>query len=197
MTRNRRIPDIPAWQCWLGWAKFLHRLQGTIMKTLTDQLTQYATYHRDKRNILTHFLGIPMIVASVCVLLSRPMLLSDLPWLTPASVCAVLSTLYYLRLDVRYGLVLGAYLAACIIGSTHYLAAAGTGAWLAVGVGMFVVGWVFQFIGHYYEGRKPAFVDDMIGLLIGPLFVAAEAGFLLGMRKDVEAEIVARAGGIH
>jgi uncharacterized membrane protein YGL010W len=165
------------------------------MKSLTDQLTQYATYHRDKRNILTHFIGIPMIVASVCVLLSRPVLLDGMPWVTPAMIFAVLSTIYYLRLDVRYGLVLGAYLAGCILGSAHYLAAAATGAWLAVGIGMFVVGWIIQFIGHYYEGRKPAFVDDMIGLLIGPLFVTAEAGFLLGMRKDVEAEIVARAGG--
>lgn len=164
------------------------------MKTLTDQLTQYATYHRDKRNILTHFFGIPMIVASICVLLSRPVLMSDAPWLTPAAVCAVLSTIYYLRLDVRYGLVLAAYLVACITGSEHYLALASTGTWLAIGGGLFFVGWIFQFIGHYYEGRKPAFVDDLIGLLIGPLFVAAEAGFLLGMRKDVEAQIVARAG---
>lgn len=164
------------------------------MKNLTDQLTQYATYHRDRRNILTHFAGIPMIVAAVCVLLSRPVLLAGAPWLTPAAICAALSTLYYLRLDLRYGLVLGAYLVACIIGGEHYLADASTGIWLAVGGGLFFVGWVFQFIGHYYEGRKPAFVDDLIGLLIGPLFVLAEAGFLLGMRKDVEAEIVARAG---
>jgi len=28
----------------------------------------------------------------------------------------------------------------------------------------------------------------LIGLLIGPLFIAAEAGFLLGLRQDVEAE---------
>lgn len=49
-------------------------------------------------------------------------------------------------------------------------------------------------MGHYFEGRKPAFVDDLIGLLIGPLFIAAEAGFLLGLRKDVEAEVNVRAG---
>jgi uncharacterized membrane protein YGL010W len=44
-----------------------------------------------------------------------------------------------------------------------------------------VVGWVIQFVGHYYEGRKPAFVDDITGLIIGPLFVVAEAAFLMGM----------------
>lgn len=163
------------------------------MKTLTDQLTQYATYHRDRRNIVTHFIGIPMIVVSICILLSRPALSADLPWLTPGAVISALVTLYYFRLDLRYGMVLGAFLGACMAGA-HSLATWSTGAWLGLGAGLFFVGWVIQFIGHYFEGRKPAFVDDVIGLLIGPLFIAAEAGFLLGLRKEVEAEVNARAG---
>ena len=65
---------------------------------------------------------------------------------------------------------------------------------LAWGLSTFAIGWVFQFVGHYYEGRKPAFVDDVMGLVIGPLFVAAEAAFLLGLRKEVEQAIVERAG---
>jgi uncharacterized membrane protein YGL010W len=42
------------------------------MKTLTDQLANYAAYHRDRRNIATHFVGIPMIVVAVATLLARP-----------------------------------------------------------------------------------------------------------------------------
>ncbi|MFG0398253.1 Mpo1-like protein, partial [Pseudomonas sp. zjy_11] len=42
------------------------------MKTLVDHLSQYANYHRDPRNIFTHFIGIPMIVLAVTILLSRP-----------------------------------------------------------------------------------------------------------------------------
>lgn len=163
------------------------------MKTLTDQLAQYASYHRDRRNILTHFIGIPMIVASICILLSRPALSAPLPWLTPGAVISSLVTLYYLKLDLRYGVVLGAYLWACLAGA-QLLAAWSTSAWLGMGGGLFVLGWVIQFVGHYFEGRKPAFVDDLIGLLIGPLFVAAEAGFLLGWRKEVEQAVNARAG---
>ncbi len=51
--------------------------------------------------------------------------------------------------------------------------------WLIWSVGIFVVGWIIQFIGHYYEKKKPAFMDDVIGLAIGPLFVLAEFVFLL------------------
>jgi uncharacterized membrane protein YGL010W len=50
------------------------------------------------------------------------------------------------------------------------------------GVAMFVVGWAIQFVGHHYEGRKPAFVDDVTGLIVGPLFVVAELAFMLGLR---------------
>ena len=42
------------------------------MKTLTDHLTQYAAYHQDQRNVATHFVGIPLIVLAVTILLARP-----------------------------------------------------------------------------------------------------------------------------
>ena len=56
---------------------------------------------------------------------------------------------------------------------------------------------MIQFLGHYYEGRKPAFFDDVMGLLIGPLFVAAELGFALGLRKEVQAAVELRSGPVR
>jgi uncharacterized membrane protein YGL010W len=53
---------------------------------------------------------------------------------------------------------------------------------------------VIQFIGHWYEGRKPAFVDDIIGLLVGPMFITAEALFAFGWNRSMLAEIERRAG---
>ncbi|AYF89200.1 DUF962 domain-containing protein [Pseudomonas sp. DY-1] len=163
------------------------------MKTLIDQLGQYAEYHRDRRNIATHFVGIPLIVVAVAVLLSRPGFESFGLWWSPAALVSLVSALYYFRLDLRYGLVMTALLALSLwLGAA--LAVQSTAAWLGAGLGMFVVGWVVQFIGHYYEGRKPAFVDDLTGLIIGPLFVVAELGFLLGLRKEIEHAVEERAG---
>ncbi|KCZ33548.1 hypothetical protein J812_1253 [Acinetobacter baumannii 25977_9] len=67
------------------------------------------------------------------------------------------------------------------------------GQWLVASIGFFVVGWVFQFVGHYFEKKKPAFVDDVIGLAIGPLFVLAEFIFMLGFRKPLHARILQEA----
>lgn len=161
------------------------------MKTLVDQLSQYAAYHRDRRNIFTHFIGIPMIVVAITVLLARVSFdAGGLTW-SLAALVSLGAVLYYLRLDVRYGITMGVLLAVAVWWSQQ-VASLDQITWLAIGVGLFVVGWVFQFVGHYFEGRKPAFVDDVVGLIIGPLFVVAEFGFLLGLRRDVAQTIEAR-----
>lgn len=158
------------------------------MKTLSEQLSNYASYHRDSRNIATHFVGIPMIVLAVLVLTSRPVLDISVFSLSPAIVLVVLSCCYYLRLDWFFGVVM-----TVILFATAWLAASvalyETSLWLSWGVGLFVVGWVFQFIGHIYEGKKPAFVDDIMGLAIGPLFVVAELVFMLGFKASLRQQI--------
>jgi len=166
------------------------------MKTLTEQLAQYAAYHRDRRNIATHFVGIPMIALAVAVLLARPAVSWQGWTLSPALAVATLSTLYYLRLDLRFGLVMGALLALAVAAG-HSLGAMATATWLGAGLGLFVVGWIIQFVGHVYEGRKPAFVDDLMGLVIGPLFVVAEVGFAFGLRREVEQAIEAQCGPVR
>lgn len=164
------------------------------MKTLGDQLSNYANYHRDRRNIATHFVGIPMIFVAVVTLLSRPALvqLGGLA-LTPALLVGVGAVAFYLALDVRFGIVMAAVTALSIKAGVA-LAALATSTWLAAGLGLFVVGWVIQFVGHAFEGKKPAFVDDLIGLLVGPLFVVAEVAFAVGLRPEVRDEVERRAG---
>ena len=41
-------------------------------------------------------------------------------------------------------------------------------------VGVFVVAWIFQFIGHKLEGKKPSFFEDIQYLWVGPLFVLSK-----------------------
>ena len=84
------------------------------MRNLVDQLSQYAAYHRDARNVATHFVGIPMIVVAVAMLLSRPAWPGLLPGgivMSPALVAVLATTLYYLVLDRPFGLVMGVLLA--------------------------------------------------------------------------------------
>ena len=163
------------------------------MRTLNEQLSSYAGYHRDRRNIGVHFVGIPMITLAVAVLLSRPgWTVGGLP-VSLALLLALGATVFYLQLDWRYGLTMAVLMGLNVwIGAQ--LASGSTALWLGSGLGLFVVGWVFQLVGHVWEGRKPAFLDDLIGLLVGPLFIVAELGFALGLRTDVRNAIERQVG---
>ncbi|WP_459206571.1 Mpo1 family 2-hydroxy fatty acid dioxygenase [Pseudomonas sp. MLB6B] len=165
------------------------------MKTLVDHLSQYAGYHRDRRNLFSHFLGIPLIVLAVAILLSRPGVSAAGLWLSPALLAVLGAALFYLRLDRRFGLAMSVLLGLCLWAG-QALARQRTGLWLGSGVGLFVLGWAIQFVGHYFEGRKPAFVDDLSGLIVGPLFVVAEVAFMLGWRREVQHAVEAVAGPV-
>ena len=164
------------------------------MSAATELMTKYAAYHRDRRNIATHFVGIPLIVFAVGGLLSRPTFGVGDVALTPAALAWALTALWYLS---RGNLALGVATSLTnllLIAAALPLGQLDTAAWLGWSLGAFAVGWAIQFIGHYYEGRKPAFVDDIRGLLVGPMFVVAEALFGLGWGKALAAEIEARVG---
>lgn len=158
--------------------------------------TRYAAYHRDRRNIATHFIGIPMIFTAIAMWLVFPMGSWGAHGVTGAWLMWALTSFWYLtRGDMLLGLATSA-VNGVLVALAHTLVAQapewGIPAWL-MGVGLFVVGWAFQFVGHWYEGRKPAFVDDIVGLLVGPMFVVAELlmmfGLLAQLRRTVEAEV--------
>ncbi len=166
------------------------------MKTLLDQLSNYADYHRSERNITTHLIGVPMIVLALMVLLSRPTWVVGELALSPAVFIVVVLLLYYLRLHIAMGLIMSALLVSGLFLSA-WVATLDDAIWLAAGVGGFLLGWVIQFVGHYFEGRKPAFFDDVMGLAIGPLFVVAEVLFKLGLFSELAQEVENRSGPVR
>ncbi|ENX43284.1 DUF962 domain-containing protein [Acinetobacter sp. NIPH 2100] len=162
------------------------------MTNLERLLSQYAAYHLDRSNIVTHFVGIPLIVFSTLCLTARAGVDISGVSITLALVLIVLSTLYYISLDKLFGILM-LILFVLVYPFAVKIAALPMWSWLGASIGIFVVGWVFQFIGHYFEKKKPAFVDDLIGLAIGPLFVLAEFVFLLGFRKPLHERILKEA----
>ena len=159
------------------------------MKSLVDRLASYAEYHRDKRNIATHFVGIPMILIGTQATLAK----IGIGPINAAVGATGLATRYYRELDPTYGAAMGAVLGATCAAGTA-IAALPLPLWAGAAASLFVGGWALQFLGHYFEGKKPAFLDDIKGLLDGPLFLVAEAAFALGLSKELRAEVERRAG---
>ncbi|MDY0975376.1 Mpo1-like protein [Massilia sp. CFBP9012] len=123
-------------------------------------LARYAESHRNPVNELIHFVCIPAIVFSLLGILW-----AIHPIVALAVVAAAL--VYYTRLSRPFALGMAA-MAAVMLGLLNMLP---VGTVLVTSIGVFVLAWIGQFIGHHIEGKKPSFFDDLRFLLIGPLFV--------------------------
>ena len=140
-------------------------------RKVDELLAHYGESHRNPRNEVIHFIAIPAIMLSIVGLL-----FALHPWVAYAFVAA--SLVYYasLRSPVLF--------ATMAVGTIGLLALVHSlGAYLVpVSAVVFVVAWIFQFVGHKIEGKKPSFFEDIQYLWVGPLFVVTQLYARLGVR---------------
>lgn len=139
---------------------------------LTGYFADYEDYHRTSGNKFCHYFGIPFIVISLLGLLSLINLGPDslagsaLLRIDGGAILWLLASLWYVLLDWKIGLsfsfvTLGMY----FIGRSIPVPAL---------VGLQVVGWILQGVGHaVYEKRSPAFVSNLTHIFIGPIWIFA------------------------
>ena len=164
------------------------------MRSLEESLTQYAAYHRDRRNIATHFLGVPLIVFAIVLALALASIRVGGVAVTAAAVVSIGACAYYLKLDRSLGTAIAATLFVMCAAASEITARASPGTALVIAASLFAIGWALQFWGHRLEGVKPAFFDDVKQLFIRPLFVCAEAFFLFGAKPALRRYIEERVG---
>jgi uncharacterized membrane protein YGL010W len=140
------------------------------MKRIDAFLADYAAHHRARGNLACHVAGITLILFGSLSMLSviRIGALGPFSSLTAAELGAAAVDVFYMALDVPLALVM-----LLELGALDAVARA-VSDW-RVGLGAFVVGWIFQGIGHaIYEKNKPAFFKNLAHLLIGPAFLVNE-----------------------
>ena len=162
------------------------------MKPLVDQLSQYASYHRDRRNIATHLVGIPMIVVGIEALLARAVARAPRGAPDPRPRCARSRPLaFYLALDRRYGVAMAVFLAASLwVGTQRRRPAHGHLAARLCGASSSWAGSCSS-SGTASRERSPRSWTTSWGCSSGPLFIVAEVGFALGLRDEVREVIEA------
>lgn len=161
------------------------------MKTLGEHMAFYGCYHRDRRNRLTHFFGVPAIIFALLI----PLSLGDVALggigATPAMIWAAVMALYYMTLDVAIGLAM-AVLFVPLLWAAGSVATLGTIPALSLSSVVFIVGWIVQLIGHRFEGNKPALTANLFQTLVSPIFLTAELFFALGFKRSLQEEVERR-----
>jgi uncharacterized membrane protein YGL010W len=151
-----------------------------------SQLASYASVHRDWRNKATHFVGIPVIVFSLLLILSLwHFEVGDRQWTLSLAV-AVVAVLGWMALDLGIGIVMGLLMTVAWYAAQALAGALGSAqaVWIAF-LALFVGGWILQFVGHHYEGKRPALIDNIFQAFIGPMFLVAETMVMMGRRTDL------------
>ncbi len=143
--------------------------------------THYSEDHRNDTNQWIHVFAVPAILWSAvammwCIPVPGTLFQPGL-W---AALAMFFAWMFYNRASRKLGYGMLAIFVAMAWSMRWMYALLGGQHLLFLGVGVFVVAWIAQFIGHRIEGRKPSFLTDLTYLLIGPAWVLAKLYRKLG-----------------
>lgn len=160
------------------------------MKSLAQQLNIYQQYHTQKKTKITHFVGVPCIVFALMIFfgwihIAVPNLFEiNLAW---PLVIALL--VYYFYLDILLAAGLTIILILMTLLSEFISQPVITWSGFVIFLFFLIIGVAAQWLGHYYEKKKPALMDNLSQALIAPMFLFAELMFALGYRLDLKEGI--------
>ncbi len=146
------------------------------MRSLESLLDKYGESHQNKTNKFIHWICVPAIFFSIVGLLYAipvPGGLEKSIWVSWATVAMVVVYIYYLRLSKIMFIAFIGWGLFCLWGNDviYRLVWQLDGRLALISLGIFAIAWVFQFVGHKIEGKKPSFLEDVQFLLIGPAWL--------------------------
>ena len=145
----------------------------------------YSGDHQNTTNQRIHVIAVPLILWSVigllwCIPVPGTLFRAGL-WAALAMFCA---WMFYYRASRAIGFGMLAVMVAMAWLTRWLHDTLGTPGLFKLALGVFVLAWIAQFIGHskLYEGKKPSFLTDLKYLLIGPAWVLSKLYRTLGLR---------------
>lgn len=135
------------------------------MQSIETLFADYASYHQTAGNKLFHRLGIPMIMLTLIAMLTYVTLFDVGTIRVDAAMLLIaVASAYYFVLDWRLAIPM------IVVSILFYFIGAAIP--LVIAAAVFILGWIFQFIGHkVYEHKNPAFFRNFVHLLVGPLWI--------------------------
>lgn len=149
------------------------------MRTLNAWMRDYAVSHTHPTNKIIHYYCVPLIMLSLFGLLSFVSLpfIGDIHYLFNASSLLALFILgFYFCISKRLFIIMlpiFSLFQVLIYTLLYYFYAYVFNFFLL----LFIVSWILQLIGHKIEGKKPSFIDDLLFLFIGPIWVFVRIPF--------------------
>ena len=156
------------------------------MTSLKEQLVSYGAYHKDPRNKLTHFVGVPLVTFSLFLVLSWFRFAPAPDWpITGATLFFLVVFLYYLRLDWPVALLQAPVnLVLLALGPTPRRRCRSENRCSM----SLPPSWAAGSFNCWTRHRRPAtgaLADNLLQIFNAPLFLTVEVLFLFGLRQDL------------
>lgn len=152
------------------------------MNNVNEWNEEYAKYHKNKTNKIIHWICIPLIMFSLLGLLSLMTLFTYNSVAISALWFFIIFAIgYYIKLSKSLALGM-TIVSICFIYFIELINQNFINQKFEIFLGIFIISWIGQFIGHKIEGKKPAFVKDLQFLLIGPLWLLSYIYEKLGIK---------------
>ena len=147
--------------------------KSIAVKTPDQWFAEYGECHQNRTNKLIHWICVPAIAASLLGLLwgiPTPGFMNGVPLLNWSTIVVALSLLYYVRLSLTLAIGMLLFSMVVVVGISTIQQLTTVPVW-QLSLGLFVLSWIGQAIGHSIEGKKPSFLADLTFLLIGPIWL--------------------------
>jgi len=145
------------------------------MRKIDQLFAEYAESHKNQTNKFIHWICVPLIFFTIVGFISLiPAPHFCAPYFGCISVASIVAlflvTIFYFTLSWRISLIM----LLIMLFMEHFAYAINVhfkeNSWI-IYLSIFVITWIFQFIGHKIEGKKPSFLKDLQFLLIGPIWL--------------------------
>ena len=144
------------------------------MSVLTRLLESYEKNHQNPINEAIHIIAIPLIMFSILGMIAAFDIFLEY-------ILVGLVFFYYLKLSKTAALLMLVWLLiylGLVVLLKPYI--------IEISILLFAFGWILQFLGHFIEGKRPSFFEDLRYFLIGPLFVVQKVISKFGIKVFTE-----------
>ena len=155
-----------------------------MARDIHQWINDYGISHQNSTNKKIHWICVPAIMFTLLGLLSLVKFDLGEFRVNLVYILIVLAWLFYLRLSIKISVGMFAISAISLAGIYQLEKFIGLENWTLffIYLGIFILAWIGQFIGHKIEGQKPSFFEDLQFLLIGPAWLLSFIYKKLGIR---------------
>jgi len=144
------------------------------VSVLTRLLESYEKNHQNPINEAIHIIAIPLIMFSILGMTATFDIFLEY-------ILVGIVFFYYLKLSKIAALLMLVWLLiylGLVVLLKPYI--------IEISILLFAFGWILQFLGHFIEGKRPSFFEDLRYFLIGPLFVVQKVISKFGIKVFTE-----------